>query len=62
MGSRAQLGYDPLAPEELSSLIPGLHRYEAYVCGPNGMTRTAVESLRALGVRRRHIHHEAFDF
>jgi uncharacterized protein YjiS (DUF1127 family) len=26
------------------------------------MTRTAVESLRDLGIRRRHIHHEAFDF
>jgi ferredoxin-NADP reductase len=32
------------------------------VCGPVGMTRTAVESLRDLGIRRRHIHHEAFDF
>jgi predicted ferric reductase len=62
IGSRDRLGYDPLAPEELSHLIPGLQRYEAYVCGPAGMTRTAVESLRDLGVRRRHIHHEAFDF
>jgi predicted ferric reductase len=62
IGSRAQLGYDPLAPEELSHLMPGLQRYEAYVCGPAGMTRTAVESLRDLGLRHRHIHHEAFDF
>jgi len=62
IGSREHLGYDPLAPEELSHLIPGLQRYEAYVCGPVGMTRTAVESLRDLGIRRRHIHHEAFDF
>jgi ferredoxin-NADP reductase len=62
VGSRADLGYDPLAPEEIRALVPGLHRYEAYVCGPNGMTETAVESLRALGVKRRHIHHETFDF
>jgi predicted ferric reductase len=62
IGSRAQLGYDPLAPEELAHLVPGLQRHEAYVCGPNGMTETAVESLRAVGVRRRHIHHETFDF
>jgi ferredoxin-NADP reductase/DMSO/TMAO reductase YedYZ heme-binding membrane subunit len=62
VGSRAQLGYDPLAPEELAHLVPGLQRYEAYVCGPNGMTQTAVESLWAAGVRRRHVHHETFDF
>jgi predicted ferric reductase len=62
IGSRDQLGYDPLAPEELTRVVPGLQRYEAYVCGPNGMTQTAVESLHAVGVRRRHIHHETFDF
>jgi predicted ferric reductase len=62
IGSRAELGYDPLAPEELGALVPGMHRYEAYVCGPNGMTQAAVESLHALGVKRRHIHHETFDF
>jgi len=32
------------------------------VCGPSGMTETAVESLRALGVPRRRIHCESFDF
>jgi ferredoxin-NADP reductase/DMSO/TMAO reductase YedYZ heme-binding membrane subunit len=62
IGSRAELGYDPLAPGELAALVPGLHRYEAYVCGPNGMTAAAVESLAELGVKRRHIHHETFDF
>jgi predicted ferric reductase len=62
IGSREQLGYDPLEPGELGRLVTGLQRYEAYVCGPTGMTQTAVESLRELGVRRRHIHHEAFDF
>jgi predicted ferric reductase len=61
-GSRAELGYDPLAPEEIGALVPGPQRCEAYVCGPNGMTQAAVESLRALGVKRRHIHHETFDF
>jgi ferredoxin-NADP reductase len=62
IGSRDQLGYDPLAPGELARLVSGLQRYEAYVCGPNGMTQAAVESLQALGVRRRHIHRETFDF
>ena len=62
IGSRAELGYDPFASGEIGALVPGLHRYEAYVCGPNGMTEAAVESLRAFGVKRRHIHHETFDF
>jgi ferredoxin-NADP reductase len=43
-------------------MVPGLHRYEAYVCGPAGMTRAVVAALRASGLRRRRIHHETFDF
>ena len=62
IGSRDRLGYDPLAPWHLQQFVPGLHRYEAYVCGPPGMTRAAVDSLRAAGIRRRRIHHESFDF
>jgi ferredoxin-NADP reductase len=62
IGSRERLGYDPLAPRELRWLVPGLHRYEAYVCGPPGMTQAAVASLRAAGIPRRRIHHESFDF
>jgi ferredoxin-NADP reductase/DMSO/TMAO reductase YedYZ heme-binding membrane subunit len=62
IGSREQLGYDPLEPANLRRMVPGLHRYEAYVCGPSGMTQTAVDSLRALGIPRRRIHRESFDF
>ncbi|MGH3210315.1 MAG: ferredoxin reductase family protein [Trebonia sp.] len=62
VGSRDRLGFDPLAPGHLQRMVPGLHRYEAYVCGPSGMTETAVESLRALGVPRRRIHRESFEF
>jgi ferredoxin-NADP reductase/DMSO/TMAO reductase YedYZ heme-binding membrane subunit len=62
IGSRGQLGYDPLAPENLQQMVPALHRYEAYVCGPPGMTQTAVDSLRALGIPQRRIHRESFDF
>jgi ferredoxin-NADP reductase len=32
------------------------------VCGPPGMTEAAVNSLRAVGIPRRRIHHESFDF
>jgi predicted ferric reductase len=62
IGPRAHLGYDPLAAQELRALVPGLHRYEAYVCGPAGMTKAAVAALRANGIRRHRIHHETFDF
>ena len=62
IGSREQLGYDPLAAPQLLQLVPGLHRYEAYVCGPPGMTQAAVDALREAGVPRRRIHHESFDF
>ena len=62
IGSRDRLGYDPLDSWHLLALVPGLYRYEAYVCGPPGMTRAAVDSLRAVGIRRRRIHHESFDF
>jgi ferredoxin-NADP reductase len=62
IGSRQRLGYDPLAARELQRLVPGLHRYEAYVCGPPGMTETTIASLRDAGMPRRRIHHESFDF
>ena len=62
IGSRERLGYDPLAARELQRLVPGLHRYEAYVCGPPGMTEAAIASLRDAGIPRRRIHHESFDF
>ena len=62
IGSRERLGYDPLDPRELQALVPGLHRYEAYVCGPSGMTEAAIASLRDAGIPRRRIHHESFDF
>jgi len=62
IGSREDLGYDPLAMGQLQHLVPGLHRYVAYVCGPPGMTHAAVTSLRAAGMPSRRIHHESFDF
>jgi predicted ferric reductase len=62
VGSRDELGYDPLDAGHLQRTVPGLHRYEAYVCGPPGMTQTAVTALRAAGVPSRRIHHESFDF
>jgi len=62
IGSREELGYDPLDADHLQRTVRGLHRYEAYVCGPTGMTQAAVNALVAAGVPRRRIHHESFDF
>jgi ferredoxin-NADP reductase/DMSO/TMAO reductase YedYZ heme-binding membrane subunit len=62
IGSREELGFDPLDAEHLRQTVPGLHRCEAYVCGPTGMTEAAVKSLIAAGIPRRRIHRESFDF
>ena len=62
IGSRAQLGGDPLSAERLLSLVPGLRRYDVYVCGPAGMQDSALAALTAAGVPRSRIHHESFEF
>jgi predicted ferric reductase len=62
LGSRDWLGVDPLSAEQLNDLVPGLHRHDVYLCGPAGMTDTAIGALRAAGVPRRRIHHEKFEF
>jgi len=61
IGSREELGFDPLDADHLQQTVPGLHRYEVYVCGPTGMTQAAVNALVAAGIPRRRIHHESFD-
>jgi len=62
VGSRADIGGDPLSPRMLRSLVPGLDQQEVYVCGPSGMISAAVEALRGAGVPRRQIHFESFEF
>jgi predicted ferric reductase len=62
IGSRERLGGDPLSARYLKALVPGLHRHEAYICGPPGMTEAAVTALRTAGIPRQRIHHESFDF
>jgi ferredoxin-NADP reductase len=61
-GTREQLGGDPLNARTLRSLVPGLHRQDVYLCGPPGMTETAVAALREAGVPRHRIHFESFEF
>ncbi len=62
IGSRAEIGGDPLSPRSLRSLVPGLDQQDAYVCGQAGMTAAAVRALRAAGVPRSRIHFESFEF
>jgi len=62
VGSRAEIGGDPLSAKMLRSLVPALDEQEIYVCGPSGMISAAVEALRGAGVSRRQIHFESFEF
>jgi ferredoxin-NADP reductase len=62
VGSRAELGWDPLSPEGLTRIVPGIADHDVYVCGPEGMMTAAIAALRDAGVPRRHIHHESFEF
>jgi predicted ferric reductase len=61
VGSRAEIGGDPLSPRMLRSLVPSLDQQEVYVCGPSGMISAATEALRGAGVPRRQIHFESFE-
>jgi predicted ferric reductase len=62
VGSRAEIGGDPLSPRVLRSIVPDLDQQDAYVCGPSGMTSAAVQALRAAGMPRQRIHFESFEF
>jgi ferredoxin-NADP reductase len=61
VGTRAEIG-DPLQARELLRLLPDLREHDVYLCGPEGMTRAAREALDTVGVPRRRIHHESFEF
>lgn len=60
VGSRVDLGYDPLDRRGLRRLVPDAAHRDAYVCGPTGMTVAVCAALRSLGVSRHHIHTEEF--
>jgi predicted ferric reductase len=62
VGTRAELGGDPLTADVLRWLVPGVHRMDVYLCGPTGMTETAKAALAGAGVPRRRIHYESFEF
>ena len=53
---------DPFVGTRLRSLVPDVRRRDVFVCGPPPMVTAAVTALRRLGVPRRRIHTEAFEF
>jgi predicted ferric reductase len=62
VGSRRDLGGDPLSPAVLTRILPDLSTHDVYVCGPEGMVRAAKAALRQAGVPRRRVHDESFEF
>ena len=62
VGSRSDFGTDPLSAAGLRQLAPGVHKMDVYLCGPPGMTGTAVAALTEAGVPRSRIHYESFEF
>src|SRR3954469_5225237 len=62
VGTRRQLGRDPLSATSLTAILPDLARHDVYLCGPTGMTDSVKKSLRVAGVPGRRIHHESFEF
>lgn len=58
IGSRHELGYDPLGTEVLRQLVPDIRTREAFLCGPTGMADRVVESLHELRLPARVVHRE----
>lgn len=51
---------DHLSAQRLQRLIPGLNRYDVFLCGPEPMMAAARDGLQQAGVPRSHIHDESF--
>jgi predicted ferric reductase len=61
VGSRHEFGADPLSADALS-WIPNVTEHDVYVCGPAPMQADVTKALRTLGVQRRRIHTESYEF
>lgn len=53
---------DPFIGRRLASIVPDLIAHDVYLCGPPRMMDTAHTALNRVGVRRRQIHTESFEF
>ena len=61
IGTRQQLGGDPLAAESLARL-PHIREADVYLCGPEAMRADVSRALASIGVPRRHVHSESYAF
>jgi len=53
---------DPFVGRRLASIVPDLTAHDVYLCGPPRMMDAAHAALHRVGVRRRQIHTESFEF
>lgn len=59
VGSRR---HHQMRPADLKKLVPDIAQAEIYMCGPNGLIETVVDSCISLGVPEDRIHSEAFAY
>ncbi|MEN3305599.1 MAG: hypothetical protein V7603_1801 [Micromonosporaceae bacterium] len=63
LGMRDDAGPSRLfTPRGLRTIVPDVRRRDVYLCGPQGLVSTSVETLRKLRVPRRQIHLDPFEF
>jgi predicted ferric reductase len=60
VGTRAELGRDPLDAANIRRLVPDVAQRDVWVCGPAGMTASLRRTLHRLGVPRGQVHTEDF--
>jgi predicted ferric reductase len=61
-GPQGWIHADWFQPANLVKLVPDVTERDVFICGPLGMTRQLVRTLRSLGIAPDRIHTEAFDF
>jgi ferredoxin-NADP reductase len=61
-GPQGWIHADWFQQANLVKLVPDVMQRDVFICGPRGMTRQLVHTLRSLGMAPDRIHTEAFDF
>jgi predicted ferric reductase len=61
-GPQGWIHADWFQQANLVKLVPDVIERDVFICGPHGMTRQLVHTLRSLGMAADRIHTEAFDF
>jgi predicted ferric reductase len=51
-----------ISPAWLRRSVPDIHRRDVYLCGPEGLVRSAQAALRGLRVPRKQVHVDPFEF